>query len=82
MSETVTIPLCAKCMGTIDEYLKPARELAADNAALKRYAVHRIGCESNEGKACDCGLDALLKTQFTGGTTPAYFSAQNKEDSE
>ena len=25
---------------------------------------------------------ALLTAEFTGGTTPAYFSAQNKEESE
>ena len=27
-------------------------------------------------------LDALLTAEFTGGTTPAYFSAQNKEEVE
>lgn len=36
------------------------RHLLKENKALRQYAQHRIGCEYFEGKACDCGLDALL----------------------
>ncbi len=36
-------------------------KLKAENKKLRNHAVHRIGCESWNGKPCDCGLDTLLK---------------------
>ena len=34
-------------------------QLKAENEKLKNYLVHRIGCETWDGKVCDCGLDAI-----------------------
>ncbi len=57
------------------------RNAEKDCIALRNW---QIGFEDwadvEELKTAWAGLDALLATAFTGGTTPAYFSAQNKED--
>ena len=80
------------CAEFLDEFAAEVAQLKEENAALKLGVqdIRNISgtewgrCEKDSpwGKALFWIMqkcEALLTEEFTGGTTPAYFSAQNKE---